>query len=172
MELHVSKASSLKSTRAPQRFSEQKSERQKTASAHLQTFQYSNSLACRVERGRGDQTSQPNQHAGTRVGVPTLFQLICVASLARIGNQSPCPLLIKNKEQKAKRHPVNPRGTHTHTPKRTNSLYISRKADGGSSHMVGRYSQREEEKETSPGRGRAPLPPEGSPKARGRGNGT
>ena len=31
--------------------------------------------------------------AGTRIGVPMLFQLISVASLARIGNQSPCLLL-------------------------------------------------------------------------------
>ena len=30
--------------------------------------------------------------AGTRAGVPALFQLISVASLARMGNQSPCPL--------------------------------------------------------------------------------
>ena len=29
--------------------------------------------------------------AGTRVGVPTLLQLISVASLARMGNQFPCP---------------------------------------------------------------------------------
>ena len=30
--------------------------------------------------------------AGTRAGVPALFQLISVASLARMGNQPPCPL--------------------------------------------------------------------------------
>ena len=31
--------------------------------------------------------------AGTRIGVPILFQLISVASLARMGHQSPCRLL-------------------------------------------------------------------------------
>ena len=54
--------------------------------------------------------------AGTRIGVPILFQLISVASLARIGNQSLCPVLkpfgsgfITHKQ------------THKHTNKQTNT---------------------------------------------------
>ena len=50
--------------------------------------------------------SHPDQSAGTRVA---LFQLISVASLARIGNQSPCPLQI------TKRFAVTPRVSHIHT---------------------------------------------------------
>ena len=48
------------------------------------------SLKSRVERGFS--TSQPDQSAGARVGVPFLFQLMSVVSLARMGNQSRCPL--------------------------------------------------------------------------------
>ena len=37
--------------------------------------------------------SEGETRAGTRLGVPIFFQMISVASLARIGNQFPCPLL-------------------------------------------------------------------------------
>ena len=42
---------------------------------------------------------QTKFYAGTRIGVPILFQLISVASLARMGNQSPCPLLTYPEKQ-------------------------------------------------------------------------
>ena len=77
----------------------------------LQTSKSPETAWSATSRGEGGYSkSHPGQSADTQVGiVPTLFQLISVASLARIGNQSPCPLVLKPKGS-----PVIPRVSHTH----------------------------------------------------------